>query len=790
MPNIKNIALGITVDTSQAEQQLNQFTQRAQRAISGLTVNRPSTNIMGGLTNAWGSNIFEPMGGPYRGSSVAGGAYRQEDAKLYVARRTMRSDAAWISGARGAGTGLSGMYLDTVYGAGIPNLQAPSMIGGWAQGQFSGRMPGAGGMTALGAAGMTAGAAIGAFSGAYGLAYGAANYYGQYGAARQQLEFATRGQQGAGQIPSYIGNLSASTATSQTDLFKSAKNLAGYGFNAKEIGSGLQMISNIAAATGANFDNLAYAIGTMRSEGVMLARDLRQLTSQGVDIVPELGKVLAQRFPELARGRAALSNQEVMSQIHQGAVTSDVSFQALSNMNVGKYAGASEVAAKTTAGLGHRFLNVVNTGSQALLESALDVTPFGPSAATKGLRGAMGITGYGDSNAKWVMDRLSLRNIAHGGITLWEEALKDFQGVDKAALPSPLLGESKANDVRAGNLRAKMAEAMGTAGLTNRQFGNRMEEIDMLSRQKSYTSAEKAFTLSHFAGMPLLEANTIFEKSQRQKDIMNRTGGLNADQTDRIVNNLMDTNLKDLAGTRGARAGAKLGDMIQHGMNVDRVAGFGIVQQNMINDIGQQRDHPLDIFQRYMAEAGNFTLDEQQMLGHGALGEISKRAAFRPSSRNIGQFLSLAEGVMARGDPFTNKMVQSGTSGLMNNIIASEMQNPNAYQGLVGAIGGTRQFMNSSAMLPGQANANIVGAYQQAMQRAGTDTYQLPSVAMRGSLEDVGGSIASAQEGRFSIQENLQRMKDASDEQARIMKQIAEALQVFADNIGVRGPGG
>lgn len=110
----------------------------------------------------------------------------------------------------------------------------------------------------------------------------------------EQLEVAfttiLRSKSAADALVSDIARLALNTPFKLTEVGDAAKQLLAYGFALEEVETELLKIGNIAAGTGSTFGEVAYAYGTLRSQGVAFARDIRQFTGRGIPIMAELAK--------------------------------------------------------------------------------------------------------------------------------------------------------------------------------------------------------------------------------------------------------------------------------------------------------------------------------------------------------------------------------------------------------------------------------------------------------------------------------------------------------------------
>lgn len=110
----------------------------------------------------------------------------------------------------------------------------------------------------------------------------------------EQLEvaFATmlRSKSAADSLMKDIVDVSLTTPFKLTEVATATKSLLAYGFAQKEVKDELIAIGNVASGVGSTFQEVAYAYGTLRTQGRAFARDIRQFTTRGIPIVGELAK--------------------------------------------------------------------------------------------------------------------------------------------------------------------------------------------------------------------------------------------------------------------------------------------------------------------------------------------------------------------------------------------------------------------------------------------------------------------------------------------------------------------
>lgn len=112
----------------------------------------------------------------------------------------------------------------------------------------------------------------------------------------EQLEVAfetmLRSKSAADSLMKDITEVALSTPFKLTEVAAATKQLLAYGFAQDEIKQELLAIGNVASGVGSNFQEVAYAYGTLRSQGRAYMRDIRQFTTRGIPIIEELAKVM------------------------------------------------------------------------------------------------------------------------------------------------------------------------------------------------------------------------------------------------------------------------------------------------------------------------------------------------------------------------------------------------------------------------------------------------------------------------------------------------------------------
>src|SRR5690606_12392523 len=94
----------------------------------------------------------------------------------------------------------------------------------------------------------------------------------------------------ADQLMKEVMQVATTTPYTLTEVADATKQLLAYGFAQEEIKQELLAVGNVASGVGATFQEVAYAYGTLKTQGGAYARDIRQFTTRGIPIVAELAK--------------------------------------------------------------------------------------------------------------------------------------------------------------------------------------------------------------------------------------------------------------------------------------------------------------------------------------------------------------------------------------------------------------------------------------------------------------------------------------------------------------------
>lgn len=91
------------------------------------------------------------------------------------------------------------------------------------------------------------------------------------------------------------------TPFNTSEVIQSGRALAAYGVEVKNILPSLRMIGDVAAGTGQPITEMVTLFGQMRSQQYIYAQDLMQLSTRGIPIYAELGKVLGKTPPQIKK---------------------------------------------------------------------------------------------------------------------------------------------------------------------------------------------------------------------------------------------------------------------------------------------------------------------------------------------------------------------------------------------------------------------------------------------------------------------------------------------------------
>lgn len=137
-----------------------------------------------------------------------------------------------------------------------------------------------------------------------------------------------------------LQDYSAGTPFQLNDLIKANNILMGMGQNSEFAYENIQILGDIASATGANINELAVTFGQASAEGKLMTRDIREFINRGVPLT----KLLADSM--------GVAKNEIFDLASESKITFDVLVKALQDATTGTglYAGATEKAADSIKG--------------------------------------------------------------------------------------------------------------------------------------------------------------------------------------------------------------------------------------------------------------------------------------------------------------------------------------------------------------------------------------------------------------------------------------------------------
>lgn len=171
-----------------------------------------------------------------------------------------------------------------------------------------------------------------------------------------------------------ISKFAAETPFEFPELAQSVRQLVAFGFGAEDAFSTMKQLGDVSAAVGAPINDLAYLMGTLKTQGRAFTIDIRQFAQRGIPIYEYLAKVLH------------TNEQEISNMIEAGKIgfpEVQKAFEAMTGEG-GKFHGTMAKQSKTLNGLMSTLKD--NLGQVA--------------------RGLVGITDEGEVVAGSIFDRL------------------------------------------------------------------------------------------------------------------------------------------------------------------------------------------------------------------------------------------------------------------------------------------------------------------------------------------------------------------------------------------------
>lgn len=108
-----------------------------------------------------------------------------------------------------------------------------------------------------------------------------------------------------------------------SEIGQAGKQLLAYGINVNKVTHDIEMLANVASGVSGNISDIAYVYGTLKTQGRAYTRDINQFTMRGIDLIPELARVLGVAksevkglveagkvgFPEVEKAMNALTSE-------------------------------------------------------------------------------------------------------------------------------------------------------------------------------------------------------------------------------------------------------------------------------------------------------------------------------------------------------------------------------------------------------------------------------------------------------------------------------------------------
>lgn len=138
-----------------------------------------------------------------------------------------------------------------------------------------------------------------------------------------------------------LKQFSAGTPFQLDDIIKANNIIVGMGRSMNQAFNDVQMLGDVASATGANINELARTFGQAAAEGKLMTRDIREFINRGIPLT----KLLADSM--------GVAQDQIFDLASQGKISFEVLQKALKDAttSTGIYAGATEDAANTIHGV-------------------------------------------------------------------------------------------------------------------------------------------------------------------------------------------------------------------------------------------------------------------------------------------------------------------------------------------------------------------------------------------------------------------------------------------------------
>lgn len=136
-------------------------------------------------------------------------------------------------------------------------------------------------------------------------------------ASAQSMKVLTGNTEVANKLFSQLAKYANTTPFDFPEIAKAGKTLLGFGIESEKVFGHIQMLGDIAAATGADFDSLALVFGQVNATGRLMGQDSLQLINNNIPITTILAKKLG------------ISVQQVKDQMEKGKIGVDLFNEAL-----------------------------------------------------------------------------------------------------------------------------------------------------------------------------------------------------------------------------------------------------------------------------------------------------------------------------------------------------------------------------------------------------------------------------------------------------------------------------
>ena len=102
-------------------------------------------------------------------------------------------------------------------------------------------------------------------------------------------------------VLSQVSKFIAETPFEFPELAQSVRQLVAFGFNAEDAVNTMKQLGDVSAAVGAPINDLAYLMGTLKTQGRAFTIDIRQFAQRGIPIYEYLAKVLKTNEQEISK---------------------------------------------------------------------------------------------------------------------------------------------------------------------------------------------------------------------------------------------------------------------------------------------------------------------------------------------------------------------------------------------------------------------------------------------------------------------------------------------------------